>query len=635
MAIIGFAFFCIFSINCPSAWAEDSPAGAVENGGVGPQGPVGVQGSVGAQGEIGSDGLVGPQGPVGVQKEVQDVSNVSVTEPDSVPSDSPSLVNDTTQINENTGSGSNNQNTSSQPDDSNVLIEDNSTINNNVDLKLNTGENQIGENTVVGNTYTGDIEGAVNLVNVSNSQFAPGSSVGSQLVAGADTNQIILIPSSNRIFLDNTNTGPDSQNLNVVDNPNVIKVFDLNNAINNNTIEIAANTGKNEIFSNTVAGDLTTGDIDLGVNLVNIANLLMPNTLMAIDIWNVLGPYSGNVVIPELANLKTGPGSNNQNLLTSSNQVEVDIVQNANLENTFDINTNTANNQVGNNTVAGDLSTGESVVRTALTNLANIVATPVFYLFNVFGTWSGSLLGLDPGKVIVNQINNKTGPDSQNNNSTNLNNSIDLSIGNNANINNKIGIDADTGNNVVRDSTLVGDINTGSIAITANVVNILNSMSREVGQFALRIINIFGDFDGDITPEPVNPVGGGIQDGIGGGSSTVQTVKGGLVVEENIDSEVTLGDGNVQFDFAEEENVFGPTTRFVSEQLPASGGNLAKANGASTKNPETRADNLSQGKNIFSSKVLIALIVLSSLILGWLAFELLALKYRKKIIPNK
>src|SRR5690606_24482921 len=85
---------------------------------------------------------------------------------------------DTTATNSTTGAGS--TNTNSATTDRTLTSEEtnDATIGNSVNLDLNSGQNQVSQNTSVGNVSTGSISGSVNLINVANSQFADGSSVG-------------------------------------------------------------------------------------------------------------------------------------------------------------------------------------------------------------------------------------------------------------------------------------------------------------------------------------------------------------------------------------------------------------------------------------------------------------------------
>lgn len=450
-----------------------SPALAVGvTGPTGPQEPTGVQGQTGPIGPTGTIGETGAIGPTGVQEPtgVQPVLEAEAT-------------------NSMTGPNSENSNEIGIDSNADVTVNNSADIDNQTDLDLNTGQNTVGQNTVAGNLTTGEIDANTTIVNLTNSQLGEGSTIGNQTISPT-SNQIILTPSEQRLGLGNSLTGPNSENENLVDQNSAL-VIDLNNESNlDNEIDITAITGLNTVSNNTKIGDITTGDINLGVNLINLANLYLPNLILSADVWNVLGNYYGDIVIP--TNTLTGPNSQNQNLVNSNNNTDISIDQNADLNNYFNFNTNTGTNDFGNNTWLGDISTGATAIKSTLTNLTNVGSLPMFYIFNVFGQWDGILpKGIDPSMVFINEV---TGPNSENINEANLDSNTQLSINNDADVNNKIDINANTGGNTISNNTAVGSIKTGAINVSANVINILNSFSDKVGQFTLGVVNIFGNW---------------------------------------------------------------------------------------------------------------------------------------------
>jgi hypothetical protein len=427
-------------------------------------------------------------------------------------------------------------------------------------------------------------------------------------------------------MLENSNTGPESFNSNDINNQDVIKVFYQNSADTDNTIDINANTGENILSSNTKAGDLTTGNIDLGINLLNISNVLMPNTLVSADIWNIVGPYSGDLIIPELANYNTGTDSNNQNLLNLENETDIDIVNNADLSNEIDITSNTGGNEIGSNTVVGDISTGDTSIKSALTNIANIAAMPVLYLINVFGEWTGSLFGLDPSQVIVNEINDQTGYGSNNQNTTNLATDTEIDILNDADVNNRIKINANTGNNNINNSTVVGDINTGDIDIATNTVNILNSFSENVGKFALRIINIFGDWGGNASNTPTGPVSTN-----NGGSNKNKLDTTTEAETLNIDLETQIEDtseNQIEIKSASTFNFKGKISNNSLEQ-EISNNTTTEEVASNTADEQQPLKTLNKNQRVSTAMITLAAIILFML-LAWAFVELITVKASKK-----
>lgn len=459
----------------------------------GPIEPTGTQGPIGVQGEIGPTVTTGPIEPVGPQ-ENEPLASATEAGDDDLTDLSQSPIT-TTSLPEQGLEATRN---SSEENNININTEDNASTENQSQIDADTGNNDIGSNTIVGNVTTGNINSTETVVNASNTDLDLGSSIGVQNINPDGINQIELMPSGQRILFENQTTGPNSENTNELNNNNSVEIIDTNNAQIENVIEIDVNTGENSIANNTMAGNLTTGDINLGVNLVNLANLQMPKLILSADIWNILGSLNGNLILdPSFSNTKTGPNSLNSNLLNNGSDFSADIDQNADLSNLFNYHANTGENTIGNNTIIGNIQTGNTNIQNSVYNLVNITETPMYYILNVFGTWTGKLIGVDPNRVIINQVNKKTGANSSNQNAVNNNSNYEVSIENNAQVENKINIEANTGRNTVSNNTMVGDIKTGAITISANVINFVNSISEKTGKFALGIINIFGDWNGN------------------------------------------------------------------------------------------------------------------------------------------
>ncbi|MFA5927395.1 MAG: hypothetical protein WCT32_04670 [Patescibacteria group bacterium] len=472
----------IFSLLLPISAATPTFA-------VGPDQPVGPQGPVGPQVPV------GPQGPVGPQTdgEIQTQTATSGATADPV----------ITESNNVTGPDSTNTNQTSSNSETNIENINDANIENQTTLTANTGKNDIGKNTVTGDVSTGSINGSVNVINIANSELAPGSTVGSQTVDGSQTGQIVLNPINQRSDLSNTSTGPDSTNNNTVSSNNIIKVVDQNNAEALNNLVIDANTGQNNIGGNTKIGDVTTGNINLSANLINLLNVMSPNLTLTLDIWSVLGNFSGDII---LSNGTTGPQSNNENSINTSDSTAISTTNNSTIDNVFNFQTNTGGNTTDSGTAIGNVSTGEAKVQSSTTNVANL-DTPVLYLINVFGEWDGALDGVDPNSVIINTM---TGPGSTNFNEKENNQSVDITTENNASASNIVTVKANTGDNHVGKNTVTGNLKTGSINVTASAVNILNSFGDNAKNLILKVINIFGNWKGNVAkqPKPANSNGG-------------------------------------------------------------------------------------------------------------------------------
>lgn len=377
----------------------------------------------------------------------------------------------------------------------NIRNDSSTTQDNQVKAVADTGNNQVGKNSVAGNINTGAVNGAVNTINVSGSDFADNSSIGSQTLNAGDAGMISLTPSGSRVDLfggnmGNLQTGAQSLNQNEYTDDNLVRVLDEERIGINNNFEYTANTGLNELDRNTVAGNLHTGDINLGVNLVNLSNLNRPDLQLTVDVWTLYTTNPDSVI--DLSNAVTGINSGNQNELNQSNLNDIQVTRQADVSNQIKVIGNTGENVFSENTVAGDLTTGQTKVEGNVVDIAN-TAEPMFYLVNVFGEWDGEITGIDQNNYLINRMGNQlTGADSQNNNSFNQNSSTQMQLVGEAKVDNSITIKANTGRNQLSQNTQVGNVETGSIKVMANVVNVLNGWGKDLRRFGLGIINIFG-----------------------------------------------------------------------------------------------------------------------------------------------
>ncbi len=459
---------------------------------VGPTATVGPTVPTGPAKPVGPTATVGPTAPTGPIQD--DNSNINQDSSNPTDLDSNSNVND----NYSTFSPADNTNENTNDNNPNFDLNNDANIDNNIDLDLNTGKNDVGSNSEVKAINTGSIDGVITQINMANTTLATGSLASSASLKGGVMELLLSSYSPDQIIDISTNnniTGSDSDNINVISNNNLVDIVTINNTNVNDIIEIEANTGDNFISNNTKVDSIDTGDINLGANVINLLNLLLPDLRFTLDIWNILGDLTGNILISGLNNL-TGNNSVNNNSQEISNKSNIDITQNAIVHNGLGLSANTGNNTIGNNTIIDDITTGKSTVSSNLINISE-VGTPIFYIFNIFGDWNGLDCAEDCHGYIINEINSETGANSNNINSVISANNSDLNIINNANVNNNLIVNANTGNNAIDNNTVIGSITTGSIKISQNVINILNSFNKDIEQFALKMINIFGNWNGN------------------------------------------------------------------------------------------------------------------------------------------
>lgn len=495
----------------PTTLAQESLPERGTNGETGIQEPTGTQGDTGRIEDY--DPTSAAETPAAQSQSVSDPSPTASTqssanEPTATSNSTspavqgPSSSQASELNNEATGPNSLNENATSTDTTAAVERTNNATIDNAATINASTGSNAVTSNSRVGDIESGNVDGTATVVNVANSEFAEGSSIGSQTLDPTATSHT-LTPTQQRALL-NRVTGPDSENANSVSGSNTIQVVDTNTADVTNDLTVVANTGDNIITSNTAVGDVATGDINLALNMINLLNIYAPNTLLAVDVWSILSDYTGDLVF-DLGNSATGPNSENTNSATANRDVSATVTNRSEIDNVFDIDAATGDNELEGNTAVGNVTTGGINIEGAVTNIANTVK-PILYIVNVFGEWAGELMGVDPSQVIVNRIDNQaTGPNSENTNNIDQNQTIDLDVTNEARVRNRINVDANTGSNTFANNTLVGNITTGSINIMANVYNVLNSWGGDLSNFRLGIVNIFGNWKGNATSSKGSP----------------------------------------------------------------------------------------------------------------------------------
>jgi len=250
----------------------------------------------------------------------------------------------------------------------------------------------------------------------------------------------------------NDTTGPNSENENYWEIEGESEVSIDNHSSAENEYEVAVTTGENGISNNTELDDLSTGDVEGEIDVENYLNNA------DIDFET---PDLGSITV-DLSNDTTGPQSENENKVEITFEQEVRIHNEARIENEFELAANTGANEVGNNTVVGDVSTGDIEFTSDVTNKAN-------------GSTSMDIEGAAPSSSVnVDLSNDTTGPNSENENTVEIKAEAELRVDNHARIENEYEVDANTGNNGVANNTVVGDISTGNIKINFSTYNSAN-----------------------------------------------------------------------------------------------------------------------------------------------------------------
>lgn len=262
-----------------------------------------------------------------------------------------------------------------------------------------------------------------------------------------------------------------------------------NDASIDNHISLVAQTGNNIITTATDA-NIQTGDAYAGVNLINIANTNLVDSNYLLVTLNAFKNVDGDVVFPSLSDFFG-------TLAQGGTAPEViDIVNTATVNNNVFVDANSGDNQSTDNQ-SGLIQTGEAKTSSNVFNQLNsslVGGQSVSIVFKVHGKWAGEIYGApddlgwsvgDDGSIYLFDV----GQNSQNG-------SLSLFGTSTSQIHNNVSVVALTGENAITDAE-TAVISTGNAYAGANIINVANA--NVIGRnWILAVINIFGDFNGNI-----------------------------------------------------------------------------------------------------------------------------------------
>lgn len=252
----------------------------------------------------------------------------------------------------------------------------------------------------------------------------------------------------------NYTTGPDSTNENYakVDLSDSVVVENIANAYDD--MRFSVDTGCGEIDNNTVVESVTGGDIDGSIIVMqdlNSGHVVMP------------AGYGQTVVAPmNMANAVTGPNSTNINKAIIKSGSSLSVINQATYAGNYNFDLNTGGVNIGNNTVVGNVSTGDVDLRLTENVSLNRNASNI-------------ILPSSPSAIVIpDMANATTGPGSTNKNSFVYKNENETTITNTADISNNVNADINTGGNTISGNTCVGNVSTGSVRFNVNISSSAN-----------------------------------------------------------------------------------------------------------------------------------------------------------------
>jgi len=253
--------------------------------------------------------------------------------------------------NQTTGPDSDNINATEISSNASVDIMNESTVNDDFIFNVEAGRSTVERNTVVGDVETGDVDGMITVSHeLNNGQIS---------MAGDDLD--FLFPDFD---MSNNLTGPDSTNINRIDVALDRNISVINDATYRSNYDINANTGRNTIMRNTQVGDVSSGDVNIGIDESVTTNGGVGS--ISIPMMSEVNLASGS-----MDNDITGPNSTNRNTVDVDSNQNVSIANTSRITNNVDADINTGRNTIERNTVVGNVRTGSVSFNVNVSSNAN------------------------------------------------------------------------------------------------------------------------------------------------------------------------------------------------------------------------------------------------------------------------
>ena len=440
-----------------------------------------------------------------------------------------------------TGAGSNNQ--VATTNGGNTWFDFTNLINviNMLQSNATTGSVNANKNTAVGNSSTGAASVVANLINLLASAWSWSSgdlNFFMRNITAPETGDINLNPTQlsttgggglGSAQVNGTGTG--SNNTVNSNNPSSLNVNAKNSGNIVNNVNVNALSGDANASKNTSTGDVATGNAMAQVNIINLINSFITSGSSFFGILNIMGSLNGDILFPtgflngllpagsvggtSSAIGATGASSNNQ--IGQNNTAAATVNNTSSNAVTNNIATTAASGaaKLDANTSVGNVGIGTANTNQSLFNIANSSIfgdNAVLVMVNVLGHWVGKLMSLPStgssqsalltGNATVSANGNSaianTGADS--NNQINADNSKTANINQNSTgtITNNIKVNAQSGDANLTKNTKVGDVATGNAQADSSVANIFNTVLNVKHWFGVLVINVFGDWVGDV-----------------------------------------------------------------------------------------------------------------------------------------
>ena len=388
---------------------------------------------------------------------------------------------------------------------------------------------------------TGDSSANGTLVNQGNINTTNSDDLGQ---ASASTNDSFAQGSE----AENLSTGDDSENLALGTETDNLAVDNGNTAYVDNQMTVGATSGANVVTDNDGDATLTTGDLELIANMLNILNLNITGEDFLHLIVNIFGTLNGPLDLDDIASILGYADDDALEIIAENDDMGEDSVNTAEAtknEMTDINNSNTAvvNNEMnvsgvsGGNDVSGNDGTADVVTGRIqiLANIMNFINANFsgekwsFIMINIFGGLMGDIIlpGTDQylGEREIGSAayNTNPGEDSINNQSATSTETTSATNTNGVSLTNDVNADGVSGNNEQNLNDDGGHTTvTGGVDVVTQIMNFLN-FNITGNNWVFLIVNVFGTWMGKI----VGFADLGIMDAPTGGSFAALSVGGG------------------------------------------------------------------------------------------------------------
>lgn len=386
-----------------------------------------------------------------------------------------------------------------------------------------SGDNNVSQNDSSVSLNTGNSSGNGNIQNNGNTNV-----VDSDSMATYSSNETESLQNSN----DSEEFSNDEGSENFVEGQDTYSLSVQNNnaAYVDNQMDVEGRSGNNTLTENDGQVELTTGDIELIANMLNVLNLNITGDDFLHLIVNIFGNIDSNLDLDDIASIlgysddeglevvaKTDENIDDSETSLESN-VSVDNTNQAVVNNELNVNGVSGNNDVEKNDGGADVVTGRIQILANIMNFINANFSGEkwqFIMVNVFGNLTGDIilpdtqqfLGAD-GEGSVSASNQNAHDSSSNNQSASSFEQTNIVNENNVELNNSVNANGVTGNN----NQLGNDddshtVNSGKTDVASQILNYLN-FNITGNNWVFLVVNVFGKWMGQIVGyagnDPIN-----------------------------------------------------------------------------------------------------------------------------------